>query len=535
MVDYTQIKTAKDMIDAGIPAMTSKEKLQATLIHELDNLRGQYGITTETFERLYPGSIAPVTTAVKVTRSLIAGIDLIIFGPPGSGKTRMVNDIISMYPKLAYAVDGCDMQCNPYSLTDREFAGKVPACPKCRMIYGDIDTGVFDISKIDPRSVKVKMVQLRDGFGISRFKGSPDTYPEDLAGRIDLLQYEKLGDPFDYRVFRAGKLSHGNNGIVNINEVGKIPLKAQDVLLDALSESEVKPSNSREAVPASAIFICDTNTEDLDRISGPLNDRLMAVFFPYPETVEANYKIIERNIHRVAAASGARSLEECLSRPTRSLLNVGMPMPSEKSLCSLMIEYRTSGLCQRFEETGSNRALLDAVRMTRANAILYGRNGIIASDLTEAMIQAIEGNVRPRNTKDWTELSLNVRKFVEAKMPEKLQAEMASYWCNFAKRFEKDPNALAPVAESLQKAATMINKLSQEKNDASKSELARTKAGQGMLSTAREVVDGMNTKPFWAYVAETTPSMPVSDDSKDEMMVHLLSHLAPHISMPRTR
>ena len=549
--NYAAFKTGKELLFAGVKPKTAKEKLRLILTRRIESLRDQHGVSEQLFSELYPNTVAPMNTAIQYTRALVAGLDVLVFGPPGSGKTTFVNDTIALFPAQAYVVDGCELQCNPFSLFDSEFSSHVKPCPSCKQKHGGTEyltSGIFNPTKIKPEDVPVRLTSFRDGFGISRFRGSPDTFPEDLSGKIDLVQYEKFGDPFDHRVFRAGKLSHGNNGIVNINEVGKIPVKAQDALLDALSESEVKPSGTREAVPSSAVVLCDTNTPDLDRISGPLNDRLMAIFFPYPATVEANYTILKRNMYGEKPKTTAPSLDDILTTAAPSLLDIPVSVPLEKAMCSLMIEYRGHTLCARFEETGSNRALLDADKLSRANAIIYGEKNVSQNDAIEAMTQAILGNIHPRTTKDYLEHEKSVRDYVSKNLPIKFEEECKAYWCEFAKL--NDATTFVQIAKETRAIATEVRSLYEEnnkkKNDAKTLGNKGDKAGaETLLVEAKEVVqnywglchavvDGAKAQKFWEYVKSTTPIMPVSDDNKAALAGNILRSIQAYINVPRT-
>jgi Mg-chelatase subunit ChlI len=108
-----------------------------------------------------------------------------------------------------------------------------------------------------------------------------------------LHKLEEIGDPTSPLILEPGKLLQANRGLLMIDEVGKLPIGTQNVLLQALQEGIVSPAKSRQTFPAKFIGITTSNIQDLDNINEPLNDRLSNIYVGFASNHEANRTIIE--------------------------------------------------------------------------------------------------------------------------------------------------------------------------------------------------------------------------------------------------
>jgi MoxR-like ATPase len=265
-----------------------KEFLRRQLKLRIQNLR-EKGLSEEDIQQgLYPKTILESATHEALTAALVAGNNVLLFGPPGSGKTNLAKDIWNLFPKQIYVVEDCPVQDNPFSIFDTNFFNQVPACPFCKARFGELsyaEIGEYDPSRVDPNAVPVSYMTLREGHGLARIQGSPEVFPDNLTGTINLQRLEKIGDPTSPLVLEPGKLIQANRGLLIVDEIGKLPRGTQNVLLQALQEHIVSPAKSRETFPASFIAICTSNLDDLDNINEPLNDRLSNIhvnFNPEP-------------------------------------------------------------------------------------------------------------------------------------------------------------------------------------------------------------------------------------------------------------
>ena len=127
--------------------------------------------------------------------------------------------------------------------------------------------GDFDAAQVDASKVPVRKLRLREGHGFARLQGSPEVFPDNLTGAINLAKLEQVGDPSSPLVLEPGKVMQANRGVLLIDEIGKLPRGTQNVLLQALQESIVTPAKSRETFPASFLAVTTSNLEDLDNIA----------------------------------------------------------------------------------------------------------------------------------------------------------------------------------------------------------------------------------------------------------------------------
>lgn len=495
-IDTSKLKTGEDLISNGIRPTTAKENLAYVLERRIDALREKNGHGNHIYEELYPNTVIPSSTAYILTTGLIAGIDILVFGPPGTGKTTLAHDIIDLFPRFNYVVDGCaNFQCNPFSLFDPEFYARIKPCPTCKAQYGGEayrSSRLFDPTTVDPGRVKVKFVYFNDGYGISRIMGTPDTFPQDLTGVVNLRKLQEIGDPFDKEVFTAGKLPQGNNGLVYLNELGKIPSKSQSALLDAMQEKEVKPANTREPVPSSAVYICDTNTKDLDKIMDPLNDRVLKVHFGYHPDIKGNRKIIRKTVYGSRATPAQYDYEEIWKADRTSLLELPIPSPLEDGIAAFMVSYRSDPLSEKYAETKSNRVMTEAVKLARANAKLSRRSVANSEDVMRSVTQSILGKTKPSTEKEYASDKEKLIAHIGSKLAEKIGEASIAYWCQFQ---HDSPGTSKRASEELERAEH--------------------------TNGWKDVINGKqleNASAFWKFVEKEHSYVPKDDDVKAELL-----------------
>ena len=145
-----------------------------------------------------------------------------------------------------------------------------------------------------------------------------------------------------------------NRGLLIIDEIGKLPLGTQNVLLQALQESTVSPAKSRETFPAAFIAVATSNLDDLDNINEPLNDRLTNLHVGFNSEHSRNRLIIEMAL-------------------TRRGTDMFVPSVFIDASAFLTETWRRqAGRIYEFAEVGSNRTMIDLVTRACANAQLDG-------------------------------------------------------------------------------------------------------------------------------------------------------------------
>jgi len=202
--DKSGIKTtAQALMEAGLEPETPREFVRKEVLARIRRSR-QEGLDEEVIlQNLFPNTILNFETLETLTSALIAGNNVLLFGPPGSGKTNLAKDVWDLFPKHIFVVEGCPVHDNPFSVVDPGFAGRVPCCPFCQHRFGDRGRGGtrgggapggrgspggpgefmdFDPSWVDPAKVPVTTMKLQEGYGFARVQGSPEVFPDNLTG-----------------------------------------------------------------------------------------------------------------------------------------------------------------------------------------------------------------------------------------------------------------------------------------------------------------------------------------------------------------
>ncbi len=246
--------TAADLIRAGEVPLSPSEQFREEILRRLDTARRQGLDRAQALRALFPRTVLPVSTYDDLVTALVAGAHLLFFGPSGAGKTNLAKELWSIFPKAIWAVDGCPVLDHPLSVATEAGAARFPPCPICQRRFApDGDFAQFAPARVDPAKVPAVRVRLREGFGFARLQGSSEVFPDYLTGNVNLRKLEEIGDPMSPLVLEPGKLLQANRGLLLIDEIGKLPLGTQNVLLQSLQEGSVTPAKSRESFPPGPI------------------------------------------------------------------------------------------------------------------------------------------------------------------------------------------------------------------------------------------------------------------------------------------
>jgi MoxR-like ATPase len=413
--------TAAALRAARIPVRSPGERFRAEILRRLDAFRSE-GLDREAAIRaLFPRTVLPESTDEDVITALVSGAHLLFFGPSGAGKTSLAKDLWALFPKEVWAIDGCPVLDPPLSVVDPEVAARFPPCPICvRRFSPGNDPTRFQPTAVDAGQVPATYVTLREGYGYARLQGSSEVFPDHLTGNINLRKLEEVGDPMSPLVLEPGKLLQANRGFLLVDEIGKLPLGTQNVLLQALQEGTVTPSKSRESFPGLFVAVCTSNLSDLDNINDPLSDRLTSLHVGYNDRHADNVRIVRLAredepvtfVPEILTDAAIRIVEAWRVRMSEDNPDIG--------------------------EVGSNRTLIDVVARTGAIGTLAGRALPTAADLKAGLVHAMRGRIRARSGDSFRQNEKRVGEFIDQYLDPALKRSAGVYWCRFYRGILKE-------------------------------------------------------------------------------------------------
>ncbi|MCI4357696.1 MAG: ATP-binding protein [Thermoplasmata archaeon] len=413
--------TARQLQDSGVRVESPQDRLRTEVLGRIAIARKD-GLSREAAVRsLFPKTILPDSTYDDLVTGLVAGAHLLFFGPSGAGKTSLAKEVWDLFPKDNWVVQGCPVLDHPLSLCDPEAAERFAPCPICRRRFApNGEVAAWAPDRTDPNQVPAEFVRMREGFGFARLQGSSEVFPDHLTGNINLRKLEEIGDPMSPLVLEPGKLLQANRGLLLVDEIGKLPLGTQNVLLQALQEGTVTPSKSRETFPASFVAVCTSNLSDLDNINDPLSDRLTSLHVGFNPQHAPNRQIVDLGagawtsavVPEILIDSGVRVIEAWRLRVSDDNPDIG--------------------------EVGSNRTLIDVAHRTNAIATLAGRPFASPDDLKAGLLHAMRGRIRARSGDSFRQNERRVINFLAQHTEPALRRSSGVYWCRFFRSILKE-------------------------------------------------------------------------------------------------
>ncbi|MGA7846416.1 MAG: ATP-binding protein [Thermoplasmata archaeon] len=415
--------TAAQLRAQGAVVQTPTELFRAEILRRIAETRSHGFSHAEAVAALFPHTVLPTETYEDLVAALVSGAHLLFFGPSGAGKTSLAKELWGLFPKDLWVVEGCPVGDDPLSLVSKEAAERQPPCPICRRRFSaGGEVAAFDPALVDASKVPAVRVRRREGYGFARLQGSSEVFPDHLTGNVNLRKLEEIGDPMSPLVLEPGKLLQANRGLLLVDEIGKLPLGTQNVLLQSLQEGTVTPSKSRESFPALFVAVCTSNLSDLDNINDPLSDRLTSLHVGFNKRHSANRQIVDR----ARAETSAGYVPEIL-------LDSGVRMIEAWRL-------RMSEEDPDMGEVGSNRTLLDVVARTEAYGTLGTRAVPTLEDLRAGLVHAMRGRIRARSGDSFQQNSKRVQEFLDQHLEASLKDSAKVYWCRYFRDILKSKN-----------------------------------------------------------------------------------------------
>lgn len=242
---------------------------------------------------------------------------ILLLGPPGSGKSTLVNGTkrgIEDYTRTdegaVYAIADCPMQEEPLHLIPKELRPSLAEqheihidgdlCPRCAKKYGGQGMSADTLKNVP---VKRVFFSERDRIGIGTFKPSDPKSQDitELVGSVDLSKLGEFGSGSDADAYQFdGELNVANRGMMEFVEMLKSDEKFLYSLLDLTQDRVIKAPRFPN-ISADEVILAHTNmTEYKAYVEDPRNealrDRMVVVSVPYALRVSDEQKIYEKLI-----------------------------------------------------------------------------------------------------------------------------------------------------------------------------------------------------------------------------------------------
>jgi magnesium chelatase subunit I len=265
--------TIRELRESEYQVLSIKEEMRKNLIRKI-----------ECDEELFPGIVGYEQTVLpQIENAMLSGQDIILLGERGQAKTRLARALTSLLDEEIPAIEGCEINDNPYD----------PICRECRdrvAEFGD--------------DVPITWLPRESRYGEKL--ATPDTTIADLIGEVDPIKVAEGRHLSDELVIHYGLVPRTNRGIFCINELPDLAERIQVGLLNIMEERDVQIRGFKIRLPLDLVIVASANPEDYTnrgRIITPLKDRCGSeIRTHYPRVLEHEIDIMEQE--RVAFGGG---------------------------------------------------------------------------------------------------------------------------------------------------------------------------------------------------------------------------------------
>jgi serine protein kinase len=271
--------------------------------------------TYETFSEFY-GLEETIDQIVSFFRHAAQGLEeskqiLYLLGPVGGGKSSIAERLKELMEQVpVYVVEDSPVFDSPLSLF-------YP-----REKYGDLLEQKFGISRLAVRSIPSPWLleKLKEFNGdISKFRVNKiypsrlkqvcitRTEPGDennqdisaLVGKVDIRQLERYAQNHPYAYSYSGGLNRGNNGICEMVEMFKSPIKMLHPLLTATQDKHYKGTEAIPSMPFDGVILAHSNESEWQQFKNNKTneaflDRINVIQIPYCLRVNEEVEIYRK-------------------------------------------------------------------------------------------------------------------------------------------------------------------------------------------------------------------------------------------------
>jgi magnesium chelatase subunit I len=266
MIDISEIKTLGDLKKTNYKPKSIKDELRSNMISALKN-------NVDPFEGIfgYDETVLP-----ELQTSILSRHNILLLGLRGQAKTRIARLLINLLDEFIPAIDGSDLNEDPYNPILNETKRIVKE-------HGD--------------QTKIKWIHRSERY--TEKLATPDVTVSDLIGDVDPIKAATLKLPYsDERVIHFGLIPRSHRSIFVINELPDLQARIQVSLFNILQETDIQIRGFKIRLPLDIQFVFTANPEDYTNrgsIVTPLKDRIDSqIITHYPKSISVSQRITEQ-------------------------------------------------------------------------------------------------------------------------------------------------------------------------------------------------------------------------------------------------